>query len=69
MRIKEPAHATVVVLVIVTCTKMKVVMKRKQRFVFMYTTYCHPLRGSLRICDIKCQILHSSAVHFRLKLL
>ena len=43
-------HVAVVGLATVTCMskkKMKVVMKKKQRFGFMYLTECNTLKGSL----------------------
>ena len=44
------AHVAVVGLATVTCLrrkKMKVVMKKRQRFGFMYLTECNALKGSL----------------------
>ena len=44
------AHEAVVGLATVTCLrrkKMKVVMKKRQRFGFMYLTECNALKGSL----------------------
>ena len=43
------AHVAVMGLATVTCLrkKMKVVMKKRQRFGFMYLTECNTLKGSL----------------------